>query len=58
MTRRPRTTANVAAQPRSGLGETRDRFLLARRQAAVHASAAAYCRVRDVGSWTAPRRDQ
>jgi hypothetical protein len=56
MTRKPRIGTDAFAQPRSGSGEIRDRFLLARRQTAAHAPVAAYCRVRDVGSWTAPRR--
>jgi hypothetical protein len=58
MTRRPRSSADASAQHRIALGETRSRFLFARKQAASHASAANYCRVRDVGSWSTPRREQ
>jgi hypothetical protein len=50
---------NKAYAPRgAGLGDTRNRFLLARKQAASHASAANYCRVRETGSWSAPRRSR
>jgi hypothetical protein len=58
MHRKPGSAADAPAHRRAGQGETRSRFLFARKQAAAHASAANYCRVRDVGSWSAPRREQ
>jgi hypothetical protein len=54
----PPQDTKAHAPRRPGVGDTRNRFLLARKQAASHASAANYCRVRETGSWSAPRRDQ
>jgi hypothetical protein len=56
MTRTQKSQAPV--EHREGSGDARSRFLLARKQAAAHAPAAHYSRVRDMWRDAYPRRDQ